>query len=486
MKIELINTIPNNLPVAQGLSAQDNTIALPQTANMIEAYKKSKKDACQAGNYNTFIYEQNGTQQELFIFGLDTEGACCSESFRTTAGNLIRTLKKQAYKEIVLALPAPLFVATEDYLGSFAQGLALGNYTFDNLKTTAKPSTLETVYIYCPRLSESLQSSVQQALLLADNIMLTRDLTNLPANLLAPHDMAEQAQKLAQEFPHLELTILNKDDMEKLGMRALLAVARGSKNEPYMPIITYRGNPNSSEMLALVGKGVTFDSGGISIKPSDKMWEMRGDMAGSATVLAAIKSIAQLQPSCNVMAILPCVENMPSGSAYRPGDIITAMNGKTIEIYSTDAEGRMILADAVHYAEQLGATKIVDVATLTGACAIAVGDLYAATITNSAEFYQYLVRASEKTGEKIWQLPAEPLYKKLIQSDFADLKNSGGRAAGTITGGLFIGEFVTKDWIHIDIASTSDTDKTSGYQLKGATGYGVRLLVQLTQELSSC
>lgn len=253
-----------------------------------------------------------------------------------------------------------------------------------------------------------------------------------------------------------------------------------------MPIITYRGNPNSSEMLALVGKGVTFDSGGISIKPSDKMWEMRGDMAGSATVLAAIKSIAQLQPSCNVMAILPCVENMPSGSAYRPGDIITAMNGKTIEIYSTDAEGRMILADAVHYAEQLGATKIVDVATLTGACAIAVGDLYAATITNSAEFYQYLVRASEKTGEKIWQLPAEPLYKKLIQSDFADLKNSGGRAAGTITGGLFIGEFVTKDWIHIDIASTSDTDKTSGYQLKGATGYGVRLLVQLTQELSSC
>lgn len=489
MEIKLTNQHILNIPICVALSSKYSCESVPENLQpIIEYYKQNTPDACKLGHFSNIITTNaNNEYTKALLFGFDVDTTPTEEKIRELGGNTIRAIETSKNSSLIIYLPEQIFENQPENIAAFTQGLILGSYKFDILKSTPSTNnTPETIHIYCSNLSPAVISAFKEALTVSANVILTRDLTNLPANILTPKELTEKADRIMKKLSNINSRILNAEDMEKLGMNALLAVAKGSKNQPYMSVITYRGNKNTKEMLALVGKGVTFDSGGISIKPADKMWEMTGDMCGAATVLGAIKTIAELQLNCNVMAIMPCVENMPSGTAYRPGDVIEAMNGKSIEIHSTDAEGRLILADAVCYAEQLGATKIIDVATLTGACSIAVGDLYAATISNSYKLHQYLELASQKTGEKIWMLPAAPEYKELLKSDIADLKNSAGRSAGTITGGLFIGEFVTKDWVHIDIASTSDTDKTSGYKIKGATGYGVRLLVQAVKELFIC
>ena len=268
-------------------------------------------------------------------------------------------------------------------------------------------------------------------------------------------------------------------------MHALLSVSQGSIQLPKLIIIKYMGDTNSKHLTAFVGKGVTFDSGGISIKPSLNMGEMKDDMAGGAAVLGAMAAIGQLKPKVNILGVIPCVENMPSGQAYKPGDVICSMSGKTIEIISTDAEGRLILADAITYANKLGATQIIDIATLTGACVVALGSVTSGLITNDVNFCRQVLQAVADTGEKVWELPNFSEYKKDIQSNIADLKNSGGRMAGAITAGLFIEEFVENTpWVHIDIAGTANIEKEDGYNLKGGTGVGTRTLIQLAQNMS--
>jgi leucyl aminopeptidase len=273
--------------------------------------------------------------------------------------------------------------------------------------------------------------------------------------------------------------------MKKLGMGALLGVAQGSRQPPKFIILRYKGGDSGEIEIALVGKGITFDSGGISIKPSEKMDEMKGDMAGGAAVIAALSAIAQLKPGINVIGLIPCTENLPGGGALKPGDILTNMSGKTIEVISTDAEGRLILSDALSYARKLGVKSIVDVATLTGACRVALGDICSGAFSNNRELADKVIAAGKEAGELIWEMPMFDRYKEQNKSDIADIKNIGGRWAGAITAAQFLAEFVCETpWVHLDIAGTFLNDKEQGYLVKGATGVPTRTLVNLVLSIA--
>ncbi len=325
----------------------------------------------------------------------------------------------------------------------------------------------------------SLVAGYRKGRILAEAANLARDMANEPANCMTPTHMAEMAAKLA-ETCGLELNVLEPEQMREQGMGALLGVAQGSRQPPKFITLRYKGTDSTGIDVALVGKGVTFDSGGISIKPSEGMGEMKGDMAGGAAVMAAISAIAQLKPRLNVMAIIPATENLLGENALKPGDILTALDGKTIEIISTDAEGRLILADALAYAKKLGARFMIDVATLTGACRVALGDICSGAFSNNQELVDKVIAAGAEAGELIWQMPMYDRYKEQNKSEVADIKNTGGKYGGAITAAQFLAEFVgDTPWVHLDIAGTSLSEKEQNYLVKGATGVPVRTLINL-------
>lgn len=332
----------------------------------------------------------------------------------------------------------------------------------------------------------ALADGAAKGSLLAECAMLARDLVNEPANVVTPERMAQAAAEVAREAG-LGVEILGREDMAIHKMGAMLAVAQGSANDPRLIVMDYRGDPERPENnVALVGKGVTFDSGGVSIKPSASMWEMKGDMSGGAAVIGAMKGIAALRPKINVFGVVPAVENMPSGTAQRPGDIIRAMNGKTIEVDNTDAEGRLILADAICYVKEArGARRVVDAATLTGAVVVALGHVASGVMGTSQALVDAVLAASKATGEKMWQLPLFEEYKRQNRSEYADVKNTGGRPAGSITAALFIGEFTDGvEWAHLDIAGTFLSERVNGPLVKGATGVPTRTLIRLAEDLA--
>jgi len=323
----------------------------------------------------------------------------------------------------------------------------------------------------------ALKEGCKKGWIIAEATNLARDLINEPANYMTPGDMAKVAEGLAKNYG-LKLTVLDREQMEKEGMGALLGVAQGSRQPPKLIVLNYKGDKKAPDTLGLVGKGITFDSGGISIKPSENMAEMKGDMAGAAAVMAALSAIAQLKPKINVTAVVAATENLPGGSALKPGDVLKAINGKTIEVLNTDAEGRLTLADALGYAVKQDFSPLVDLATLTGACHIALGDICSGIFGNSQELIDEVVKSGAEAGERLWQLPMYEEYKEKNKSDVADIKNSGGRWGGAITAAQFLSEFVgDKPWVHIDMAGTAQTEKERGYIVKGATGVGVRTLV---------
>ncbi len=329
--------------------------------------------------------------------------------------------------------------------------------------------------------SQELSQGAERGQILAEAANFAREIVNEPGNLMTPTELARQAEEVAQKYG-LEIDVLDEARMKELGMGSLLGVSQGSAEPAKLIVLTYTpsSEPTSKETIAIVGKGVTFDTGGISIKPADSMEKMKYDMAGGATTIAAMRAIAQLKPSINVIGIVPAVENMPGGRAQRPGDVVRSMAGKTIEIINTDAEGRLILCDALTYAIQLGATKIVDLATLTGAVSIALGDVYVAALGNNQEWTDAVINAGKSSGEKIWQLPLDREYREQIKSDIADIKNVGGRKAGTITAAYFLREFVgDTPWVHLDIAGTAWNDSGKPYLSVGPTGICVRTLVNL-------
>jgi len=310
-----------------------------------------------------------------------------------------------------------------------------------------------------------------------------RRLVNLPGNEVTPTRLADEAVQLASEGA-LEVDILEPPQIEELGMGAFMAVAAGSEQPARLIVLRHRG-AEAGPTLALVGKGITFDSGGISIKPSDRMHLMKEDMAGAAAVLAAVGAAAKLGLKLNILGLIPAAENLPSGRAYKPGDVVKAVNGKTIEIISTDAEGRLLLADAISYARHLGATHVVDVATLTGACVVALGHVAAGVMGNDSALVEAILDAGERAGERMWRLPLFPEYRAQLDSKVADLMNVGGRPAGTITAGWFLREFAEETcWAHVDIAGTAWNEKDQPHQVEGATGAGTRTLIALAEKMA--
>ncbi len=426
---------------------------------------------------------------KVIVVGLGPAGSFNLERVRKAAGSAWRAATASGKVKTVATILHGAGIGGLDpaqCARAVAEGSALAAYTFQAFKSKPSLSTAgELVIVERDRGKlASIQEGVARGLLMADATNFARDMVNTPANHMTPTHMAAAATTMAREVG-LECTVLEKADMERLGMGVLLGVAQGSVQPPKLIVLRYKGSGSGDGgnhgLLALVGKGLTFDSGGISLKNRDGMEAMKDDMAGGAAVIAAMKAIAQLKPAADVAGIVPCTENLPSGSALKPGDVVQAMNGKTVEIISTDAEGRLILADAVAYAVSLGASTIVDVATLTGACGVALGSgLYSGLISTCDSLVEAIHAAGVAAGEHYWRLPSDDEYKEQLKSPVADLKNTGGRLGGTITGGLFIGEFAGKTcWAHLDIANTCFAEKEAFHQPKGATGVAARTLAEL-------
>jgi leucyl aminopeptidase len=333
--------------------------------------------------------------------------------------------------------------------------------------------------------TDGLARGVERGRIIGESVNFTRDLSNEPGAYLTPTDMAERAREIATEFG-LNIDVLDEARMEQEGMGALLSVSRGSDEPAKLIILKYTPRDTTEQLdgnlLAFVGKGITFDSGGISLKPGENMELMKYDMTGGATVLGVMRAIAQLKPSVPVLGVVPATENMPSGKATKPGDVVRAMSGKTIEVINTDAEGRLILADGVCYARKLGATRVIDMATLTGAVSIALGDVNTGIMGTDQELINEVIEAGREVGEKFWQLPLDKEYTKQIKSDIADIKNVGGRKAGTITAAAFIKEFADGlSWAHLDIAGTAWGDEAKPFRAKGPTGIAVRTLLNYVE-----
>jgi leucyl aminopeptidase len=418
--------------------------------------------------------------KRLVVVGGGKREKFSSVEARNVGGALVRALKCKGARSIALALEG---AELETYVTAAVQGAVLGAWEADKYKSDPKirEKQVDSFMLAVPRGdTRDANEPLQRGSIIAESQNLTRDLVNEPANKLVPSALAEAAKQMASEVG-LTCEVLDQNQMAKLGMGALLGVAQGSANPPFLIVVKYRpASGSTKDHLALVGKGVTFDTGGISIKPADSMDKMKYDMAGAAAVIGAMRAIGRLKPSIPVTGYVPTVENMVNGNAQRPGDIVTALSGKTIEVLNTDAEGRLILADAITYANRNGATHIVDAATLTGAIGIALGHYNTGAFTNDQAFLDRLLEASRVAGEKTWQLPMDEEYKEYLKSAFADLPNIGGRYGGSITAAWFLREFADPTpWVHLDIASTAWIDDAKPWLSKGPTGVGVRSFVQL-------
>jgi leucyl aminopeptidase len=376
-------------------------------------------------------------------------------------------------------------IKIDDAVQAMTEGTVLGLYTFRRHMTKKENDSGEIKqFTIIGKEKRLLEKAIEKGQILAEAANWTRDLVNEPSNFMTPADMASAARQIARKYG-LKVEVFEKEKIKEMRMGGLLGVSKGSQQTPRFIVLTYKGRESDDIDVALVGKGLTFDSGGISIKPSEHMEDMKGDMAGGAGVMGAIMAVARLKPKINVTALVPATENMPSGSAQKPGDVLTIMNGKTVEVVNTDAEGRLILADALSYANKLGAKAIIDAATLTGACVVALGKICSGAFTNNQTLLDKVITASKEVGEPAWQLPMFDEYKEANKSNVADIKNTGNRYGGAITAAKFLEEFVDKTpWVHLDIAGTADTDKEKGYLVKGATGVPVRTLVNVVLNMA--
>ena len=425
----------------------------------------------------------------VVVAGLGKQAELSLDRVRGVVAETCRLLRQKGTDDVAtIAQGAGIAgISLEAAAQAVTEGALLGLYSFRRHMTEeAEHGEIKQLLIVDSDKANLplLERGSNKGMILAEATNLARDMVNEPANYMTPAYMAERAVKLAEAYG-LKISVLEQKQMQELGMGALLGVAQGSRQQPKLIILNYRGGGSAEVDVALIGKGITFDSGGISIKPSEGMGEMKGDMAGGAVVMAAIGAIAQLKPKINVIVIIPAMENLPGGNALKPGDILIAMNGKTIEIISTDAEGRLTLADALGYAKKLGAKSIVDVATLTGACRVALGDVYSGAFSNNQELVNRVIAAGGEAGELIWQMPMHEQYKEQNKSDVADIKNVGGKYGGAITAAQFLAEFAgDTPWVHLDIAGTSMSEKERTYLVKGATGVPVRTLVNLVLSLA--
>ena len=417
--------------------------------------------------------------RRVYLYGISEEDGPFV-SARAMAANAARTAEKLNLRSVAIVVPGAPNDADLATTGA-SLGLAMGAYRFPKyLSKDKKPSTLRSaVHLVSGKGLKAAREGLARGIPLIEGTVSAMDLVNEPPSILHPESFADRAAKMAEE-KGLECEILTPEEMEKKGMGLLLAVGRGGERKPRMVRLTYKPKGRRrGPVLALVGKGITFDSGGLNLKPGASMAHMHADMAGAGAVFGAMAAIADLAPRCMVHAILALAENMPDGRSYKPNDVIKGMNGKSVEITNTDAEGRLAMADALVWAEELGAAEVIDMATLTGAAVVALGLKTAAIMGNDQQMLDRVKAASERGGEPCWPMPLLEDIREPLKSEVADIKNSGDRWGGAIAAGLFLREFVGQTrWVHIDIAGPSHSDRAKDHIPKGGTGFGVGTLVE--------
>ncbi len=456
--------------------------ALPEAvAALIEAddYKGNPKQTA-------LIYPRGAVvPRRVLLVGLGKRDELKANTLRQAAAIGVQQAQKLQAANVTIGVHGPMPLDETRAGQAIAEGLVLGAYRFLRYRTNLKPEesfTVSNVTLLTAEANAATQAGVTQGLTIARGVTLARDLVNTPGGDLTPPDLANAAVELGQRV-NVKVTVLDKAQLEEGGFGGILAVGRASKNEPRFIIMEY-GTPSAdTPTICLVGKGLTFDSGGLSIKPADAMTTMKSDMGGSATVLGTMQVVAELGLPIHLVGLIPSAENMIDGNAYRVGDIIKTLSGKTIEVLNTDAEGRIVLADALHYAQRYQPKAIIEFSTLTGAVIIALGAYATGMMGTDQALMDALRQAGEATSERVWQLPLWDEYKEMIKSEIADIKNVGGRPAGSITAGAFLANFVGEyPFVHFDIAATSFEEKpTQAYNIAGGTGVGVRLMVEYLQ-----
>ncbi|MGC2695678.1 MAG: leucyl aminopeptidase [Candidatus Angelobacter sp.] len=467
----------------------------PRLAVKDPALEKAVADLITSGELTGKAYEtvmlhrpQGLKAKRLLVVGAGKAKNFSSVELRKAAGTAIRALKPKMIKSCTVVAPE-LQTSAEDAVRSIVEGALVADFDPDTYRSDRKDLSVKEMTIAAPAGSDpaKLQRALEQARIIAESQNFTRELVNEPSNRLTPTILGDRAKKMCESVG-LKCELMGPDKIKELKMGAFWSVAQGSDEEPRLIVIRYEpqstpGKPVPEKpVLGLIGKGVTFDTGGISIKPADGMEKMKYDMAGGAAMIGAMRAIALLKPNVKVISIVCATENMPSGKAQKPGDVQIAMSGKSIEIINTDAEGRLVLADGLHYARTLGCTHLIDAATLTGACVVALGGVNAGVFANDEDVYQNFTRALQRSGEKFWRLPLDTEYLDMIRSNIADIMNTGGRWGGASTAAVFLKEFADETpWIHLDIAGTAWIDDNKSWIAKGPSGIAVRSLVEFVR-----
>ena len=431
----------------------------------------------------TLLYNPSAAgPRRILLLGVGKDEQLDFERVRQAASRAVRRAGELGQTELTIVFPMRTSLGAEPIAQALAEGAVLGDYRYDPYLTARDngPKHVDSVTLLAARPADAAaaHAGISRGLVLGDVVCKVRNMVNAPANELHPTEMANRAVNSAREHGY-RAEVLERADMKRLGMGGLLAVAQGSDQPPRFIIVEHAGSDRKSKPFVFVGKGITFDAGGICIKPAPKMDEMKGDMAGGAATLGIVEAAARLGLPARVIGLVPATENLLGGSAYRPGDILKMMSGKTVFVDNTDAEGRIVLADALAFAQRYEPRSIVDLATLTGAALVALGQVATAVLGNDRPLVEKLVEAGNRSFERLWELPLWEEFEELIKSPIADIKNSGGKNGGTITAAAFLRHFVgTTPWAHLDIAGTAYLDKAEGYRPQAGTGVGVRLAVE--------
>jgi leucyl aminopeptidase len=470
--------------------SKDKTEVSVETSD--EAVKNAAVEVIASGELTgksfetTLLHHPAGLKaKRLLLLGGGKAQSLSGFELRRVAGTAVRTLKSRGLRSFAFAAPQG-GLAADQATKAIVEGSFVGNFDADTYKSDRKDQKIDELTVLVSGDAGKLQPALEEARVIGESQNFTRELVNEPSNRMTPTMLADRSRKMAQEVG-LKCEVYGADKIKELKMGAFWSVAQGSDEPPALIILRYEpaGAPEKP-VLGLVGKGITFDTGGISIKPADGMEKMKYDMAGGAAMLGAMRAIALLKPKIKVTMIVCATENMPSGKAQKPGDVQIAMSGKSIEIINTDAEGRLVLADGLFYARQLGCTHLVDAATLTGAVVVALGYVNAGIFANDEEMYDRFSKAEDQAGEKFWRMPLDEEYKEVIKSGIADIVNSGGRWGGAITAAMFLKEFAEDTpWLHLDIAGTAWTEEAKPWIAKGPSGIAVRSLVEFVKDFTA-